>query len=178
MEKKELLKGEQVERLLSPHPLSFMKLQTLCIFMIVWGVVVFWLVNTPQYGGWLKGNPWFPFMFWAIVLLFIGVIASLVAIQWSIFFLYLAVVLGGLGLLFWKQTWQNDSALFIMVYSIIVSIAGFLIVELYRRSHKYYITNLRIVFKGGLLTKRERTIRYEKIADINSRQGILGQIFG
>jgi membrane protein YdbS with pleckstrin-like domain len=117
-------------------------------------------------------------MFWALVLLFVGVIASLVAIQWTIFFLYLAVVLGGLGLLFWQPLWQNDAALFIMVYSIIVSIVGFLIVEMYRRSHKYYITNLRIVFKGGLFTKRERTIRYEKIADINSRQGILGQIFG
>jgi membrane protein YdbS with pleckstrin-like domain len=112
-----------------------------------------------------------------LVLLLVGVIASLVAIQWSIFFLYLGVVLGALGLLFW-QHWEKDSGLFILVYSIAVSIAGFLIVELYRRSHKYYITNLRIVFKGGVLTKRERTIRYDKITDINSRQGILGQIFG
>jgi hypothetical protein len=55
---------------------------------------------------------------------------------------------------------------------------GFLIVELYRRSHKYIITDLRIIFKGGIFTKRERTIRYEKIADIDAKQGILGQIFG
>jgi len=181
MEKKELLKNEQVERLLSPHPLSFMKLQALCIFVIVWGIVVWWLVNSSQFGNWLSGNPWFPFILWALVLLIFGVIASLIAIQWSIFFLYLMVVLGGLGLLFW-QHWENNStsfiALFILVYSIIVSIAGFLIVELYRRSHKYYITNLRIMFKGGVLTKRERTIRYDKISDINSRQGIFGQIFG
>jgi hypothetical protein len=176
MEKKELLKNEQVERLLSPHPLSFMKLQTLCIFMIVWGVVVWWLVSFSQYKGVFSGNPWYPFILWALVLLLVGVIASLVAIQWSIFFLYVGVVLGGLGILSWQPSW--DLKLFILVYSIVVSIAGFLIVELYRRSHKYYITNLRIMFKGGVLTKRERTIRYEKITDINSRQGILGQIFG
>lgn len=177
MEKKELLKNEQVERLLSPHPLSFMKLQTLCIFMIAWGVVVWWLVRFSQYQGVFNGSAWYPFILWALVLLLVGVIASLVAIQWSIFFLYLGVVLGGLGLVFW-QHWEKDAALFILVYSIAISIAGFLIVELYRRSHKYYITNLRIVFKGGVLTKRERTIRYEKVTDINSRQGILGQIFG
>jgi hypothetical protein len=176
MEKKELLKNEQVERLLSPHPLSFMKLQTMCIFMIVWGVVVWWLVSFSQYKGVFSGNPWYPFILWALVLLLVGVIASLVAIQWSIFFLYVGVVLGGLGILSWQPSW--DLKLFILVYSIVVSIAGFLIVELYRRSHKYYITNLRIMFKGGVLTKRERTIRYEKITDINSRQGILGQIFG
>jgi len=175
MEKKELLKNEQVERLLSPHPLSFMKLQTLCIFMIVWGVVVWWLVSFSQYKNVFAG-PWYPFILWALVLMLVGVIASLMAIQWSIFFLYLGVVLGGLGILFWQPS--LDLKLFILVYSIVVSIAGFLIVEVYRRSHKYYITNLRIMFKGGVLTKRERTIRYDKITDINSRQGILGQIFG
>jgi len=40
------------------------------------------------------------------------------------------------------------------------------------------ISNLRIIFKGGVVTKRERTLRYDKITDINAKQGILGQIFG
>ena len=38
MPKDEPLKNEQVEKVLSPHPLSFMRLQSLCIFLIVWGV--------------------------------------------------------------------------------------------------------------------------------------------
>jgi hypothetical protein len=177
MERKELLKNEQIERMLSPHPLSFMKLQALCIFVIVWGVVVWWLTQFSTYSSMFDGNPWFPFILWGLVLLLIGVVASLVAIQWSIFFLYLAVFAGGLSLIFWQQ-WENESALFLLVYSIAVSIGGFLIVELYRRSHKYIITNLRIIFKGGVLTKRERTIRYDKVADIDAKQGIFGQIFG
>ena len=49
---------------------------------------------------------------------------------------------------------------------------------MYRRSHRYIISNQRIVFKGGILTKQERTLRYDKVSDINSKQGILGQIFG
>lgn len=176
MERKELLKNEQIERMLSPHPLSFMKLQALCIFVIVWGIVVWWLTNFSTYSDMFNSNPWYPLILWGLVLLLIGVVASLVAIQWSIFFLYLGVFAGAVGLIFWQQ-WENDATLFILVYSIAVSIGGFLIVELYRRSHKYILSNLRIIFKGGLLTKRERTIRYDKIADIDAKQGILGQIF-
>ncbi|DAC72216.1 MAG TPA: hypothetical protein DSN98_06310 [Thermoplasmata archaeon] len=177
MERKELLKNEQVERVLSPHPLSFMKLQALSIFVIVWGIVVWWLTKFSAYTSLFTGNNWYPLILWGLVLLLIGVVASLVAIQWSIFFLYLGVFAGGLGFIFW-QHWEKDISLFILVYSIAVSIVGFLIVELYRRSHRYIITNLRIIFKGGVLTKRERTIRYDKIADIDAKQGILGQIFG
>jgi len=177
MEKKVLLKNEQIERLLSPHPLSFMKLQALSIFVIVWGIVVWWLTKFSAYTNIFAGNIWYPLILWGLVLLLVGVVASLVAIQWSIFFLYLGVFAGGIGLIFW-QHWENDISLFLLVYSIAVSIGGFLIVELYRRSHKYIITNLRIIFKGGVLTKRERTVRYDKIADIDAKQGILGQIFG
>jgi membrane protein YdbS with pleckstrin-like domain len=177
MVKKELLKNEQIERVLSPHPLSFMKLQTLCIFVIVWGVVAWWLTEYSEYAGLFSGNEWYPLILWGLVMLLVGVIASLVAIQWLIFFLYLGVFLGGAGLVFW-QHWESNIPLFIFIYSIAVAIVGFLIVELYRRSHKYVVTNLRIIFKGGILTKRERTIRYDKIADIDAKQGILGQIFG
>jgi len=177
MVKKELLKNEQIERVLSPHPLSFMKLQALCIFLIIWGIVVWWLTNSSEYASMFSGNIWYRLILWGLVLLFIGVVASLVAIQWLIFFLYLGVFAGGLSLIF-SQHWEKDIALFIPLYSIAVSIVGFLIVELYRRSHKYIITDFRVIFKGGIFTKRERTIRYDKIADIDAKQGILGQIFG
>lgn len=177
MEKKELLKNEQIERLLFPHPLSFMKLQALCIFVIIWGVVVGWIANFSQYHSFFTNQPWIVILVWGIILLLVGVIASLIAVQWSIFFLYLAVFAGGVGLMLW-QHWLNSVTLFIPFYSVACSIVGFLMVEFYRRSHKYILTNLRVIFRGGILTKRERTIRYEKISDIDSKQGILGQIFG
>ena len=91
--------------------------------------------------------------------------------------MYLGVVAGGIGLIFW-QNWQDGSGVAIPYYTILVSIIGFLIVELYRRSHKYIISSQRIVFKGGVITKEERTLRYDKITDISYKQGILGQIFG
>ena len=177
MAQEELLDNEKVEKILSPHPLSFMRLQALCIFLIVWGVLILWLVNFSEYSGLLSSNEWYPILVWALVLLLVGVIASLITIQWSIFFLFLGVVAGGLALML-SQGWLDDSNIFIPAYSVGISIVGFLIVECYRRSHKYIISNLRITFKGGILVKRERTLRYDKITDINAKQGILGQIFG
>ena len=177
MDQEELLENERVEKLLSPHPLSFMSLQSLCIFLIVWGVLVGWFANFSEWKDTLFGG-FIQIMFsWSIILLIVGIIASLLTIRWRIFFLYLGIVAGGIGLIFW-QSWQDLSGIVLPYYTIIVSIIGFLIVELYRRSHKYIISNQRIVFKGGILTKQERTLRYDKISDINSKQGILGQIFG
>ena len=176
MSDEELLKHEKLEKMLSPHPLSFMRYQALCIFLIIWGIVLYWLVNVSEW------QTWFTELYklaivWAIVLLILGIIVSLTTIRWSIFFMYLGIVIGGLGLMFW-QNWQNSAKIFIPIYTISISFIGFLLVEWYRRSHKYILSNQRIIFKGGIITKEERTLRYDKISDINAKQGLLGQIFG
>jgi hypothetical protein len=177
MDEDELLKGERVEKILSPHPLSFMRYQSLSLFLIIWGVVAGWLINFSEWNTLFTSNEWYPILIWGIVLLLAGVIASIVTIRWSIFFLYLIVFLGGTGLML-SQGWLASSGVFIPFYTVSISIIGFLIVEAYRRSHKYYISNQRITFKGGIVTKQERTLRYDKITDINAKQGIIGQIFG
>ncbi len=172
----DLLKNEKLEKVLSPHPLSFMRYQALSIILIIWGVLIGWLVNFSDWISFFE-NYWITIMVWGLVLLVVGVIASIVTIRWRIFFLYLGVFLGGFGLIMW-QGWQDIVGVALPFYTVAVSIIGFLIVEWYRRSHKYIISNLRIVFKGGILTKEERTLRYDKISDINAKQGIIGQIFG
>ena len=178
MNEENLLKNEKIEKILSPHPLSFMKFQSLCIFLIVWGLIAGWLFNfSSEFKDLFSGNEWLPILVWGLVLLVTGIFASLITVRWRIFFLYLAIFLGGMGLLLW-QNWIGASSIFIPFYMVATSIIGFLIVEWYRRSHKYIISNQRIVFKGGIFTKEERTLRYDKISDINAKQGIIGQIFG
>lgn len=177
MNQNESLKNEQIKKMLSPHPLSFMKLQSLCIFLIIWGILVGWLVHFSEYQSFFD-NFWTIMLVWGLVLLLVGVFASLITVQWSIFFLYLGIFAGGIGLVVWQGWGKETTGIFIPFYTAATSIIGFLIVELYRRSHKYIISNLRIVFKGGVLTKRERTLRYDKITDIDAQQGIMGQIFG
>ena len=175
MREDELLNNEKVEKVLSPHPLSFMGYQSLCIFLIILGIVIAWLVNVSDMKD-LFENYLISITVWGLVLLVVGVIASLITIRWRIFFLYLFIFLGGFGLILW-QGWQDIVGVALPFYTVSVSIIGFLIVELFRRSHRYIITNQRISFKGGVLTKRERTLRYDKISDINAKQGVLGQIF-
>lgn len=175
MEEDELLDREQVEKILSPHPLSFMGLQSLCIFLIIWGLVFGWLVNFSDFRG-LFSTALLQIAVWGLVLLVVAVIASIIKVLWRIFFLYLAIVLVALGLTYGLNLY-GSSSVFLPVYTIVVSIIGFLIVELFRRSHKYIISNQRLVFKGGIVTKEQRTLRYDKITDVNTKQGILGQIF-
>lgn len=176
-EKEEFLENEIIEKSLSPHPLSFMKLQSLCLFLIIWGVILGWLVNFSEYKTLFNGNEWYIILAWGLVLLLAGVIASLVAIRWTIFFLYLSVFASAIAIMIW-QNWLNVDAapVFIPFYSVAVSIVGFLFVEIYRRSHHYIITNLRIVLMSGFLTKTELSIRYDKIT-VYGTQSVLGQIF-
>ena len=175
MEEDELLNQEKVEKRLSPHPLSFMGLQSLCIFLIAWGLIFGWMVNFSDFRE-LFENVLLQIAVWGLVLLVVSIIASIIKVMWRIFFLYLSVVLVALGLIWWLNLF-DAIGLFLPVYTVIVSIIGFLLVELFRRSHKYIISNQRIVFKGGVITKEQRTLRYDKISDVNTKQGILGQIF-
>lgn len=176
MEQNELLNNEKVDKVLSPHPLSFMRFQSIAIFLIIWGVIFGWLINFSEYKG-MFTEYWVVILAWSLVLLVAGIVASITAIRWRIFFFYLAVVGGGIGLMYWQGGWLTNAKIFIPFYSVAVSIIGFLLVEWYRLSHKYIISNQRIVFRGGIVTKEERTLRYDKISDINAKQGVLGQIF-
>ena len=177
MDEDELLKGERVEKILSPHPLSFMRYQSLSIFLVIWGVLVLWIINASEWQNYFVNNYLLSLSFWAIGLLLAGIVASLITIRWSIFMLYTFIVACGTGFIFWLGL-QDVIGVFVPVYTIFISILGFIFVEFYRRSHKYYISNQRITFKGGIFTKQERTLRYDKVTDINAKQGIIGQIFG
>ena len=176
MEAKELLKNEKVERVLSPHPLSFVKEQSLCLFLIIWGLILLWLVNASAYKDLFSGNGWYTIILWGLVMLLFGVILSLIEIKWTAFFLYFIVFFVGIIIII-TQNWVGASNVFVPSYTVTVSIIGFLFVDAYRRTHKYIITNQRIKLKGGIFTKRERILSHDKILDLTEKQGILGQIF-
>jgi len=176
MEAKELLKNEKVERVLSPHPLSFVKEQSLCLFLIIWGILIGWLANFSAYKDLFSGNDFITIAVWSIVLLLFGVIVYFITLKLTAFILYLAVFLAG-TIIMVSQNWIGASKTFIPFYTLAVSIIGFFFVDAYRRTHKYIITNQRIKLKGGIFTKRERILSHDKILDLTTRQGILGQIF-
>lgn len=175
---KDLLKGERIERILSPHPLSFMGLQSIWLFILIFGIILWWAVNFSQYSNLF--NSWIVVLsLWWAGMVLAGVTISLVSIRWRFFFLY--VILASLGtFLAWKFDFLKNGtsvSLFILMYSIFISAIIFLGVYIFVRSHRYVLTDYRIILRGGVLRKRERTLRYDKITDVDGSQGILGQIF-
>lgn len=56
--------------------------------------------------------------------------------------------------------------------------AGFVYAALLRRTYRYFVTNQRVVFTGGLLLRRRRSVHYHKITDIEASQHIVEQLLG
>lgn len=173
------LENEIIHQKFQPHKLSFIGLYILSIYIIIWTLFIFWLINSPY---WDTVGSILPFesisimILWWGGLLTGGIIASLLLVKWRIFFIYLGILLIG-TLTMHYQNWNVENNFFILVYAALISLCGLLIIDIYRRSHKYYITNFRLVLQGGLFKFRERTLRYDKITDIEGSQGILGFLF-
>jgi len=177
MDKDDLLEGEQIERVVYPHPLSFMNYQSQCIILIIWGGIVWWLTKSSDYKGYFQDNPYVALILWGLMLLLIGVIASLILIQWRLFILHLIVFAVGAFTIV-TEKWWSYSGEFIGLYSMACAIIGFLLIEGYRRAHRYILTNMRIIYTGGLFTAKERTLTYNRIVDVGSTQGFLGKLLG
>lgn len=61
---------------------------------------------------------------------------------------------------------------------IFISFIGLFSANSYRRSHRYYITNRRIITRFGFWITRERDLLYSKIDDLVAHQSFLGKILG
>lgn len=160
-----MLKNESILKELSPHPISFIKFHFLWIIPFLWGLFLLWFYDKLSIFG---------AVLWVAGLAIIGIVASILLIRWSIFIVYIAVI--GIGLFFiWE--YNMDYRIFIPLYTMLIFIFGAPVIEIFRRSHKYIITNFRIILRGGILRRKERSLRYEKITDISGEQGIFGKIF-
>ncbi|HEC87283.1 MAG TPA: hypothetical protein ENI49_05395, partial [Thermoplasmatales archaeon] len=135
------LKNEHVEKILTPHPLSFMGLQSLWLFILLWGVLLWWVSIFSQYASIFSNQLIFLGTWWGVTVL-AGVIASLVAIRWRILFFYVGILLLG-TIILWQTGWINEIGTvktFVLVYSIAISALSALSVFAYIKSHRYIIT--------------------------------------
>ena len=60
---------------------------------------------------------------------------------------------------------------------ILVSFIGIVLANSYRRSHRYYITNRRIITRFGFLISKERDLLYSKVDDLIVHKDFIGKIF-
>ncbi len=109
---------------------------------------------------------------WVLSLLLSSLLVSALRIE----FKWVAVMVG-VGLI------SSASAYFLELnpsttyyFSILYSLFGVVLVELYRRSHIFYVTNYRIVTEVDFMRKKRNELSYDKINNVIMEQGIIGSL--
>ncbi len=177
----ELLKGEKVILETKPHPLSFMGLYLYFIyFLVVNGLII---ANWTSFYNYFQTSP-LGFLgvtavevaitiIWWIITIAPAAIIAVLRISWRWLIIYVLIALVSTAL--WAADYISISNLFHITTAI--AIIGMLLVDVYRRSHRYILTNYRIITELGFLGKKTRDVFYNKITDVVVEKGGLGDIF-
>ncbi len=182
-----LLHGEELEEILRPHPISFIKYHLLSVYLVIVSMALNGLYSRLQaylstsgflssifdlIGGMSAQDTILLVVFWA--LLIVG--GFLFGHLWGGRIpLILAVGLGLVGT-FLELYYQYPP--FTKLWILILAAAsGIVITEINRRSHTYLITNYRIVARKGLVRREKRDLIYGGITDVYLNQGLMGRIF-
>ena len=109
-------------------------------------------------------------MVWLLLILIPGAIMALTMINWRWFGLFVAVLVSVTVLKIQYGLTFEQTNLFIIAFGIL----GALGTEYWRRRHRYYLTNLRIVTE---VLGHRREVFYNKIAELIFEGSFLGWIF-
>ena len=195
----DLLSNEVVEVFARPHPLSFLKYYLVNTYLIL---VALFLNQAYNYikiyaesNQWIKGLlgllkfiPWMKpedllllILFWAILILSGLLIGVLWVSKMPLLYMILLGAAGTLLEVYFLAPYETflfiQKPLVKLYLLALAAIIGFFLIEIYRRGHKYFITNYRIVTIKKFIRKEMREIMYDKITDVYLDQGILGRIF-
>ncbi len=180
-----MLPGERMEATLRPHPVAWLGRYLLAGFPLLWGLFLAFLFRTDWWmdaerGAWyqvwtfLYGNAVAAHVYTVAGLAVAGAIVSVATIRWRRFFLYVAVGLAAVAV---TLATRSDPEAVLPVLLAVASLPLLGLAEVDRRSHRYFLTNLRVVFQGGVLVQKERQLKYESVTDLDGTQGALGAMF-
>jgi len=199
----EIPEGEWIR--LRPHPLSFLHLYAMSLFLVIWGIFLHWLFNSSSQWTDIQGRmsdlPLSDFLsdsalsigeasggtaLWFIGLLIVGFIASHLWIDrggYKFFGILLGIGLIGIGVIAYMAKYHSDDVAefyewFLPSMSIAMGAIGFFGIDYYRRGFKYTLTNLRIVIAKKFITLDERIVRYNHVEDVKVNQSLIGRMFG
>lgn len=169
---------EEVIKKMKPHPFSFGKLYS--IFLYISAIGVLFIFFHEEMVSFFQGIPiismissQLPLLVWWLLLLVPGIIVALLKISWKWLALFLGIAASLTGLRFYIGV-----GFFGMNLSLIgVGLLGIALSDLYRISHKFYITNYRIITEIGFIKNEKRTLLYSKINDLVVQKPLIGKIF-
>lgn len=203
-----LISGEKVIHQTAPHFLAMLHLYLIWVYVGMLGfLTMLWRSELTRWiHGFPRGEQLeqvFYFALWSLVLLIPSFVLAVFRINWR--WILLAVLLSGGGIAVHVyegpifhlvenglDSWRLSRALLAWVSDampwharegenyllILVALLGIVGSNSYRRAHRYYVTNRRIIICFGFIAKRERDILYSKIEDLILHQSFLGSIFG
>jgi hypothetical protein len=175
-----LQKGEELIRALRPHPLAFYRLYGIWVYLALVGA---YFGSGPRIEVLDMSPETSARVLWWLSILVPAVLIALLRINWRWLFalaipgllaFYLPgqleynTFLEGVGLL-----WFADQNHILVAFGVL----GILATEEHRRSHRYYITNWRLIMESGHLGVHRRTLLYKNINDLVVEQSFPGKIF-
>lgn len=176
MTRAEPLPGEQLIMKLKPHPLAFWHLFAVSGLLIVLGHVVRQLyalvaglkLQIPILQSYNSANV---LILWG-VLVAAAVVIGLIYVRVTSLLAFGAIASAATIMTeYFKMPLETHY--WLLVFS---GLMGFVLTELYRRGHNYYVTNLRLVTESDFIFYNSRQLTYDKINDLALVQGPIGRI--
>jgi len=167
-------KDEELKLVVHPHPLAFWKYDALAtVYLISAGFLVlifgFLQTNVPV----TVAVPYLQLGVWWLVLIVPSIIAGLLWVtkQPLVYSGLVAVIGTVLGL------WTSSISMLPVLLGA-SSLLAIVLVEFYRRGHRYFVTNHRLILsKRAFASSTIRETYYDRISDLVISQGMLGRIF-
>ncbi len=191
----ELLKGEKIDVSVRPHPLSFLRYYAVNLYLIFIALALnlfysYIKSNIDSLGflktifGFIPGiepeNLLLLIVFWSILILSGLIIGVFWVSKMPLVYMILIGITGTLVELYflapYDLLWIPKPMVKIWLL-VLVALIGFLLTEAYRRGHRYFLTNYRIITLKRFIGKEVREVMYDGITDVYVSQGILGRIF-
>ncbi len=191
----DLLKDETIDVSVRPHPLSFLKYYLTNMHLVLIAIILNQIYNYVRLNQKIMEilNLLFNFVpsikpedlflliiFWVILMLSGLLMGVFWVSKMPLLYMFLLGFIGTLLELHFLAPYDIPfiSKPMIKVWLLVpAALIGFPLIEAYRRGHRYFVTNYRIVMIKKFIRKETREIMHDKITDVYINQGILGRIF-
>ncbi len=165
--------GEELKYSLRPHPLAFGRYHALALAYFVSALL---LQNV--FTGIAQTS--FPFveygelaLFWILLILPALVVGILWVSKQPLVYSSLVGIAGTILVAYFGMTPASSLPALLAGASIVAVV----LVEAYRRSHRYLVTDRRVVLSKSFISRTSREVHYSKITDLAINQGLLGRLF-